>query len=123
MALQQLTNLFLKRVFSMLFGLVGDVGNKRLSVGRAYRECAVAVSPPETVNTLLGRTFRAGLRLRIAPRAKALGYSVFPLRGKADVLLTLTPIGSCRISRAASNAQDKPARQRRALPGKLPSIV
>ena len=53
MPLQQLTNLFLKRVFSMMFGLVGDVGDKSLSVGLAYGECAVAVLPRETVNTLL----------------------------------------------------------------------
>ena len=51
MPLQQLTNLFLKRLFSMMFGLFGDIDDKSLNK--------------------LGRPFRAGLRLRISPRAKA----------------------------------------------------
>jgi hypothetical protein len=53
MPLEQLTNLFLKREFSMMFGLVGDVEDNSLSIGLAYRECAVAVLPCETLNTLL----------------------------------------------------------------------
>ena len=53
MSLQQLTNLFLKREFPMMFGLIGDVGDKSLSVGLADGECAVAVLPREIVDTLL----------------------------------------------------------------------
>ena len=62
MPLQQLTNLILKVVFSMMFGLVGDVRDKSLNK--------------------LGRPFRAGHRLRIAPRAKAPGLFCFPPSGE-----------------------------------------
>src|SRR5271163_4853052 len=53
-----------------------------------------------------GCRFSPGGEAQNSPGPKHLGYSVFPLRGNADLLLTSTPMSSCRISRAASNAQD-----------------
>jgi hypothetical protein len=54
----------------------------------------------------LGRPFRAGFACGSHPGlTKAPGLFCSPPSGKADGLLTLTPIGSCRILRAASNAK------------------
>ena len=48
----------------MMFGLVGDVREKSLSVGLAYGECAVAVLSRETVSARCGFRVR-GLEFRV----------------------------------------------------------
>jgi hypothetical protein len=51
------------------------------------------VLSPTNSAAFSGRAFARGSD----PGLKHLGYSVFTLRGNADLLLTLTPMGSCRI--------------------------
>jgi hypothetical protein len=100
MPLQPRTNLFLKRAFSLMVGFAGDLEDNSLSVGLAYG------------NNII---YLCCYRPTRHPGLKHLGLCCFPLRGKAHLLLTLTPIGTCRISRAASNPQGQLKRMRMAL--------
>jgi hypothetical protein len=53
MALKKFPNLLLICEFSMMFGLIADVGGDGINIRLAYREGPVTVLPTETVNPFL----------------------------------------------------------------------